>query len=134
MYGPTKALADGLCPNVAITTGITQVKFSEFVLASWAGMLPGTFAYVYLGSLGRLAIDAAAGGAAAGDGSQGTADLVKYVLYGKCSLRRRGRGWEQSLLLQIILKCLTAVLWAFYLILVAWFRKQQLYLVFCNAQ
>ena len=31
--------------------GLTQVKLSHYVLASWIGMLPGTVMYVYLGSL-----------------------------------------------------------------------------------
>ena len=30
--------------------GLTRVGFGEYVLASWAGMLPGTFLYVYLGA------------------------------------------------------------------------------------
>jgi hypothetical protein len=39
--------------------GVTAVRFWPAVLASWVAMLPGTFMYVYLGSLGRTA---AAGG------------------------------------------------------------------------
>jgi len=31
--------------------GLTQVKLSHYVLASWIGMIPGTVMYVYLGSL-----------------------------------------------------------------------------------
>src|SRR6266404_807017 len=31
--------------------GLTRVKLSQFVLASWLGMIPGTVMYVYLGSL-----------------------------------------------------------------------------------
>ncbi len=31
--------------------GLTRVRFRDYVLASWLGMLPGTFMYVYLGSL-----------------------------------------------------------------------------------
>ncbi|MBI4613727.1 MAG: TVP38/TMEM64 family protein [Planctomycetes bacterium] len=31
--------------------GLTGVKFRDYVLASWVGMLPGTFLFVYLGSL-----------------------------------------------------------------------------------
>jgi uncharacterized membrane protein YdjX (TVP38/TMEM64 family) len=33
---------------------LTQIRFPGYVLASWIGMIPGTFAYVYLGSLGRI--------------------------------------------------------------------------------
>ena len=31
--------------------GLTQVRFRDYVLGSWIGMLPGTLLYVYLGSL-----------------------------------------------------------------------------------
>jgi uncharacterized membrane protein YdjX (TVP38/TMEM64 family) len=31
--------------------GLTQVKLSHYVLASWVGMIPGTVLYVYLGSI-----------------------------------------------------------------------------------
>ncbi len=41
--------------------GITSIGFVEYVVASWAGMLPGTFAYVFLGGAGRAAADAATG-------------------------------------------------------------------------
>jgi hypothetical protein len=54
--------------------GVTRVGLLPYVAASWAGMLPGTFAYVFLGSAGR-----AAGDAAAGDGGPGG---IKWVLYG----------------------------------------------------
>jgi len=35
--------------------GLTSVKFSHYVLASWIGMMPGTVMYVYLGSLAKVA-------------------------------------------------------------------------------
>lgn len=35
--------------------GLTQVLLSDFVLASWIGMMPGTVMYVYLGSLAQAA-------------------------------------------------------------------------------
>jgi uncharacterized membrane protein YdjX (TVP38/TMEM64 family) len=57
--------------------GITKVGFPEYVAASWAGMLPGTFAYVYLGTLGKVAADAADTGAAGGF------DGIKLALYGE---------------------------------------------------
>ncbi len=31
--------------------GITQVRFTQYVLASWVGMIPGTVLYVYFGSV-----------------------------------------------------------------------------------
>lgn len=36
--------------------GLTRVNFLHYVLASWAGMLPGTLLYVYLGSLARAGV------------------------------------------------------------------------------
>lgn len=38
--------------------GLTSVKFTHYVLASWIAMLPGTFLYVYLGSLARVGVGA----------------------------------------------------------------------------
>jgi uncharacterized membrane protein YdjX (TVP38/TMEM64 family) len=46
--------------------GLTSVKFKPYVLASWLGMLPGTFAYVSAGSVGMTLMEAGAHGAAAG--------------------------------------------------------------------
>src|SRR6266705_91095 len=34
--------------------GLTRVRFGQYVLASWIGMMPGTVMYVYLGSLVNL--------------------------------------------------------------------------------
>ena len=39
--------------------GLTAVKFWPYVLASWIGMMPGTLAYVYFGTLGRAAAQTA---------------------------------------------------------------------------
>src|ERR671937_1954472 len=44
--------------------GLTSVKFWPYVLASWIGMIPGTFLYVYIGTAGKAAVAAAAGGEA----------------------------------------------------------------------
>jgi uncharacterized membrane protein YdjX (TVP38/TMEM64 family) len=33
--------------------GLTGIRFHQFVLASWVGMLPGTILYVYLGAAGQ---------------------------------------------------------------------------------
>ncbi|MEP6994414.1 MAG: TVP38/TMEM64 family protein [Acidobacteriota bacterium] len=35
--------------------GLTAVKFWPYMLASWVGMLPATFLYVYLGAAGKTA-------------------------------------------------------------------------------
>ena len=50
--------------------GLTRVKLSHYVLASWLGMIPGTVMYVYLGSLVNL-----------GTGHR-QRTTVEWVLYG----------------------------------------------------
>ena len=50
--------------------GLTGVKFWPYVLASWIGMMPGTFLYVYIGTAGETAVSAAAGGEAIKHGWQ----------------------------------------------------------------
>jgi uncharacterized membrane protein YdjX (TVP38/TMEM64 family) len=44
--------------------GLTAVRFWPYVLASWIGMIPGTFLYVYIGTAGKAAVAATAGGEA----------------------------------------------------------------------
>jgi uncharacterized membrane protein YdjX (TVP38/TMEM64 family) len=41
--------------------GLTGVRFWPYVLASWIGMMPGTFLYVYIGTAGKAAVVAANG-------------------------------------------------------------------------
>ncbi|TDI44609.1 MAG: TVP38/TMEM64 family protein [Acidobacteria bacterium] len=41
--------------------GLTSVPFWHYVLASWTGMIPGSFLYVYFGTLGRSGLEAASG-------------------------------------------------------------------------
>jgi uncharacterized membrane protein YdjX (TVP38/TMEM64 family) len=41
--------------------GLTGVSFWPYVLASWIGMMPGTFLYVYIGTAGKAAVLAAGG-------------------------------------------------------------------------
>jgi uncharacterized membrane protein YdjX (TVP38/TMEM64 family) len=50
--------------------GLTGVKFWPYVLASWIGMMPGTFLYVYIGTAGKAAVSAAAGDEAMKQGWQ----------------------------------------------------------------
>jgi uncharacterized membrane protein YdjX (TVP38/TMEM64 family) len=50
--------------------GLTAVKFWLYVLASWIGMMPGTFLYVYIGAASKAAVTAAAGGEAVKHGWQ----------------------------------------------------------------
>src|SRR6266487_6193366 len=45
--------------------GLTGVKFWPYLLASWIGMMPGTFLYVYIGTAGKAAVAATAGAEAA---------------------------------------------------------------------
>ncbi|MFQ5914954.1 MAG: TVP38/TMEM64 family protein [Nitrospinota bacterium] len=46
--------------------GITNVRFRDYLLASWIGMLPGTVMYVYLGSAAKSLTDLAAGNLSGG--------------------------------------------------------------------
>ena len=39
--------------------GLTRVRFVDYLMASWIGMMPGTVLYVYLGSVARTAADGA---------------------------------------------------------------------------
>ena len=50
--------------------GLTAVRFWPYVLASWIGMIPGTFLYVYIGTAGKAAVEAAASGGAMRHGWQ----------------------------------------------------------------
>lgn len=50
--------------------GLTAVRFWPYVLASWIGMMPGILLYVYIGTAGKAAVAAAAGGEAGKHGWQ----------------------------------------------------------------
>jgi uncharacterized membrane protein YdjX (TVP38/TMEM64 family) len=47
--------------------GLTRISFWHFTWASLIGMIPGAFMYVYLGTLGKSGLEAAAGA----DGTEG---------------------------------------------------------------
>ncbi len=68
--------------------GVTDVRLLDYVAASWAGMLPGTFAYVYLGSVGKEAVSAA--------GSEGLDGGARLALYGE-PLRGMCDAWCEAL-------------------------------------
>lgn len=76
--------------------GLTGVGFWRHLLASWAGMLPATILYVYLGFAGRAAAQAASGGLQGGGGKAtlwgvglGATALLTYQL---TRLARRSLG------------------------------------------
>ncbi|KAM7262649.1 hypothetical protein ACFE04_000332 [Oxalis oulophora] len=50
--------------------GLTSVKFVPYILGSWLGMLPGTWAYVSAGAFGRALITEKSGTALHGKASQ----------------------------------------------------------------
>jgi uncharacterized membrane protein YdjX (TVP38/TMEM64 family) len=50
--------------------GLTGVEFWPYVFASWSGMIPGTFLYVYVGTASKLAVSAASGSEAVKHGWQ----------------------------------------------------------------
>jgi uncharacterized membrane protein YdjX (TVP38/TMEM64 family) len=49
--------------------GVTKIDFWPYLAASWVGMLPGTFLYVYLGAAGREA-------------TRGETNVWKWALFG----------------------------------------------------
>lgn len=55
--------------------GLTRVRLRDYVLASWAGMLPGTGLYVYLGSVAGEAL-------LHGKGTQHARTPAEWTLYG----------------------------------------------------
>lgn len=55
--------------------GLTAVRFRHYVVASWTGMIPGTLLFVYLGSIGKAGLEAAAG-SSAGPGA------LQWTFYG----------------------------------------------------
>jgi uncharacterized membrane protein YdjX (TVP38/TMEM64 family) len=68
--------------------GLTKIRFRDYLLASWIGMLPGTLMYV---SLGR--------------GARGIADLTSVLFTGRAS----AADLEQALLLLVGLLATVAV-------------------------
>ena len=55
--------------------GFTKISFWHYTLASLVGMIPGAFMYVYIGSLGRSSLEAAAG-----DESVETLQLILQIV------------------------------------------------------
>jgi uncharacterized membrane protein YdjX (TVP38/TMEM64 family) len=60
--------------------GLTRVKLRDYVLASWAGMIPGTILYVYIGSIsGDLARAGTGGGGTARTPLGWALDAVGFI-------------------------------------------------------
>lgn len=59
--------------------GLTSVKLVPYVLGSWLGMLPGTFAYVSAGSVGKTLLQDSADGVV-GNGPSGQTQLIMLGL------------------------------------------------------
>jgi uncharacterized membrane protein YdjX (TVP38/TMEM64 family) len=59
--------------------GLTNVRLLDYVAASWAGMIPGTVLYVYIGSLSGEVARAASGGAAAQPAGAWMLDVVGFA-------------------------------------------------------
>ena len=77
--------------------GLTDVRLRDFILASFIGMLPGTFLYVYLGSLVSNVASLSAGGDAGGAAQRfaywaGLAATVAVTIY----VTRVARGALQT--------------------------------------
>jgi uncharacterized membrane protein YdjX (TVP38/TMEM64 family) len=79
--------------------GLTAVPFVPYVFASWAGMLPGTLLYVYLGVVGT----AAAGGGGGRRPAEWAllaagllATVVVTVWVGRAARRELQQGREQA--------------------------------------
>lgn len=54
--------------------GLTAIAFVPYVLATLVGMLPGTFLYVYLGTIGKIGLEASEG--------TGGRSALEYVFLG----------------------------------------------------
>jgi uncharacterized membrane protein YdjX (TVP38/TMEM64 family) len=59
--------------------GLTTVSLLDYVAASWAGMIPGTVLYVYIGSISGDLARAASGGAAPRPAGAWVLDVVGFV-------------------------------------------------------
>jgi len=62
--------------------GLTSVRLRPYVLASWIGMLPGTFAYVSAGTVGRTLMESGSSASASGSLMQAAAGLSFAVVSG----------------------------------------------------
>jgi uncharacterized membrane protein YdjX (TVP38/TMEM64 family) len=83
--------------------GLTRVRFRDYLLASWVGMLPGTVMYVYLGSVVKDLADLASGNVAGGParmvlfyaGLAATVAVTVYITHlARKALRRAVPGVE----------------------------------------
>lgn len=56
--------------------GVTKVRFRDYLIGSWIGMLPGTVLYVYIGTTAKSLTEVAAGGGEGGGESASTVLLI----------------------------------------------------------
>ncbi|KAF9670532.1 hypothetical protein SADUNF_Sadunf13G0078800 [Salix dunnii] len=66
--------------------GLTSVKFIPYILGSWLGMLPGTWAYVSAGAFGRAIIDGK---------ENGNGEMGDEARYGEGEISTREKGVEK---------------------------------------
>lgn len=59
--------------------GLTRVKFRDYILASWIGMMPGTVMYVYIGSLAGDLATLGAGGERAKTTGEWAIQIIGFV-------------------------------------------------------
>ena len=74
--------------------GLTSVKLQPYILASWLGMIPGTFAYVSAGSVGRSLMES--GGAGPGQIWQAAAGLGVAIVSGTYVARVASKALEEA--------------------------------------
>lgn len=76
--------------------GLTSVEFLPYIGASWLGMLPGTFAYVYLGKAGKAAYSAGTGGIPPEKLALYAVGLVATILVTKTISNAASRALEET--------------------------------------
>ena len=82
--------------------GLTSIRFSSYILASWIGMLPGTIMYVLLGSAASSLAVLLSGGAPRSSGQQAllavglVAAVVVAVIVGRSARRSLNRVVTES--------------------------------------
>lgn len=76
--------------------GLTSIDFISYIGASWIGMLPGTFLYVYLGSAGQAVQNVGLDGAQSGKIALYVVGLIATLLATKTVTSAASRALEES--------------------------------------